>query len=95
MLLSRFNSHRCVQLKIFISFCLLIVTWFKRKNLQLKVSDLVHSEGVKRKLASEQVNKGVDGTNTWCNETKEVVLRFRDEYFIALMSYSFKPQSQE
>ena len=64
-------------------------------NLQLKVSDLVHSEGVKRKLASEQVNKGVDGTNTGCNETKEVVLRFRDEYFIALMSYSFKLQSQE
>ena len=64
-------------------------------NLQLKVSDLVHSEEVKRKLASEQVNKGVGGTNTWCNETKEVVLRFRDEYFIALMSYSFQLQSQE
>ena len=71
------------------------MAWFKRKNLKLKVSDLVHSEGVKRKLASEQVNKGVDGTNTWCNETKEVVLRFRDEYFITLTFYSFKPRNQE
>ena len=65
---------------------------FKRKNLQLKVSYLVHSEGVRENLP---VNKGVDGTNTWCTETKEVVLRFRDEYFITLKSYSFKPQSQE
>ena len=79
------------------------MAWFKRKNLHLKVSDLVHSEGVKRKFASEQrcgwtnfnVLRFILGTKTWCNGTKEMVLRFRDEYFITLMSYSFKPQSQE
>ena len=80
LLLSGFNSHHCVQLKIFISFCL-FVACFKRKNLQLKVSDLVHSERVERKLASEQrsgwtnfnVLEFIFGTKTWCNETKEIV----------------------
>lgn len=70
------------------------MAWLRKENVQPEVSYLVHSEGVRRKLASEQVNKGVDGTNTWCNETKEVVLRFRDEYFITLTFYSFKPRSQ-
>ena len=85
-MLNGFNLHHCVQLKIFVSFCL-FVAWFERNNLQLKVSDLVHSEGVKRKLASEQrsgwtnfnVLKFVFDTKTWCNETKEIVLRLKDE----------------